>query len=72
MATSPQRPHFRADTPYIDSCLNLSTTATFFCPQGVRCGGFQLYLPLKYFSPYGNFAGGNDGETWAQAINSTI
>ena len=71
MPTSPQRPHFRADSRCIDSCLNLSTMATFFCPQGVRCGGSQLYLPFKYFSPYGNF-GGNDGETWAQPINSTI
>ena len=36
--TFPQRPplyngHFLADSPYIDSwCLNLPTTATFFCP----------------------------------------
>ena len=24
--------------PYIDSCLSLYKTATFFCPQGSRCG----------------------------------
>ena len=23
-----------SDSPYIDSCLNLPTTGTFFCPQG--------------------------------------
>ena len=35
MATSQQRtPFFYADSLYIDSCLNLSTMATFFCPQG--------------------------------------
>ena len=45
-ATSPQRPFFQADNPYIDSCLNLSTTATFFCRQSVRCGEFQLYREL--------------------------
>ena len=33
-----------ADSPYIDSCLNLSTTATFFCPQVGRCGEVQLYV----------------------------
>ena len=33
---------FFADTPYIDSCLNLSTTATLFCPQGGRCGEVRL------------------------------
>ena len=27
---------FLADSPYIDSYLNLSTTATFFCPQSGR------------------------------------
>ena len=26
-----------ADSPYIDSCLNLSTTATFCCPQSGCC-----------------------------------
>ena len=29
-------------SPYIDSCLNLSTTATIFCPQGGRCGEVQI------------------------------
>ena len=32
---------FLADSPYIDSCFNLSTMATFFCPQG---RDVQLYL----------------------------
>ena len=43
-ATSPQRPRFLADSPYIDSCLNLSTMASFFCPQVGRCGEVQLYV----------------------------
>ena len=33
-----------ADSPYIDSCLNLSTKTTFFCPQGGLCGEVQLYF----------------------------
>ena len=33
-----------ADSPYIDSCLNLSTKATFICPQGGLCGEVQLYF----------------------------
>ena len=44
IVTSLQRPLFLADSPYIDSCLNLSTTATFFCPQGGRFGEVQLYI----------------------------
>ena len=40
--TSPQQPPFLADSPYIDSCVNLFTTATFLCPQGDRCWGVQL------------------------------
>ena len=28
---------FLADNPYIDSCLNVSTTATFVCPQTGCC-----------------------------------
>ena len=32
-ATSLQLPFFLADSPYINSCFNLSTTATFFGPQ---------------------------------------
>ena len=32
---------FLADSPYIDSCFNLSTMATFFCPEGREA---QLYL----------------------------
>ena len=39
-----QRPVFLADSPYIDSCLNLSTTANFYCPQGGHWGKVQLYL----------------------------
>ena len=45
-ATSLQRPLFfssrRTKDPYIDSCLNLSTIVTFFCPQGGRCRDVQL------------------------------
>ena len=37
-ATSSQRPLFMADHTCIDSCLNLSKTATFFYSQGGRCG----------------------------------
>ena len=33
-ATSLQQPNFLVDSPYVDSCLNLSTMAIFFCPQG--------------------------------------
>ena len=42
-ATSMQWTLFLVDSPYIDSCLNLSKMATFFCPQGGRCGEVQLY-----------------------------
>ena len=35
-------PLLLADSPYIGSCLNLSTTATFFCPQGGHCGEVKL------------------------------
>ena len=52
-ANSLQRPlFFWADSPYIDSCLSLATTATFCCPQSGRCisspvaGGGEL-LPYK-------------------------
>ena len=41
--TSIQRPLFLADSPYFYSCLNLSTTASFFCPQGGCCWEVQLY-----------------------------
>ena len=34
---------FLADSPSIHSCLNLSTVATFFCPQGGRFRKIQLY-----------------------------
>ena len=34
---------FLADSPYFDSCLNLSTAATFSCLQGGRCGEGQPY-----------------------------
>ena len=36
MATSQQWTLFLADSPYIHSCLNLSSTATFFCRQAGR------------------------------------
>ena len=29
-------------SPCIEPCLDLSTTATFFCHQGGRCGEVQL------------------------------
>ena len=29
---------FLVDSPYIHSRSNLSTMATFFCPQGGHCG----------------------------------
>ena len=35
-----------ADSPYIDSWLNLSTTAAFFCPQGGRFGEVQLSMTV--------------------------
>ena len=44
MATSLQWPLFGGDSQYIDSCLNLSPTATFFCLQGGRFGEVQLYI----------------------------
>ena len=34
---------FLADSSYIDSCFNLSTVATFFCPQGGRFRKIQLH-----------------------------
>ena len=34
---------FLVASPCIDSCLDLSKTATCFCPQGGRCGEVQLY-----------------------------
>ena len=36
--------------PHIDSCLNLFTTAAFFCPQGGLCGEVQLYKSIWRFS----------------------
>ena len=42
MATSLQWPFFLADSPYIDSCFNLSTMATFLCPQSGQCKEVQL------------------------------
>ena len=43
-ATSPQQLFFWADSPYIHICFNLSTMATFFCPQGDHCREVQLYF----------------------------
>ena len=53
MATSPQRPVCLADSPYIDSCFNLSTMATLFCPQGGHWREAQLYS-LWYCTVYGD------------------
>ena len=36
-ANALQQLAFGGQSGYIDSCLNLSKTATFFCPQGGRC-----------------------------------
>ena len=47
-ANSPQRPFFLADSPYIDSCFNLSTMDTFFCPQGSRCREIQLSVQSSF------------------------
>ena len=49
---SPQWPRrlFLADSPYIHSCLNLSTTATFFCPLGGCCEEVQLYSNFLHVS----------------------
>ena len=46
-ATALQRPLFLADSPYVDSCLRLSTTATFFFPKVAVCGEFKLYHLTK-------------------------
>ena len=57
MATSLQQPFFLVDSPYntgnyIDSCLNFSKMATFFCHQLCgRCGEVQLY-EAKHESHY--------------------
>ena len=42
--------HFLADTPYIDSCLNLSTTATFFSPI------FPFFKTRFVFKSFANLA----------------
>ena len=42
-ATSLQQPLFLVDSPYTESCLNLSTTFTFFCPQGGRFEEVELH-----------------------------
>ena len=52
-ATSPQRPVFLADSPYIDSCFNLSTMASLFCPQDGHGREVQLYF-LWYCTVYGD------------------
>ena len=44
--TSLQRLLFLSVSPYTDSCQNLSTMATFFCPQDGRCGEVQLYFVM--------------------------
>ena len=35
---------FLAEGPYIDSYLNLFTSATFFCQQGGSWGEVKLYI----------------------------
>ena len=52
-ATSLQWPVFLADSPYIDSCFNLSTMATLFCPQDGHGREVQLYF-LWYCTVYGD------------------
>ena len=49
LSTSLRRPFFGVgrrgpDSPCIHSSFNLFATATFFCPQGGRCGEVQLYI----------------------------
>ena len=47
---SPTAIFFFADSPYIHSCFNLSTMATFFCPQDDRCSivsKLSANLPLN-------------------------
>ena len=41
---------FLADSPYNDSCLNFSTTATFFYPQGGRYGEVELFSKYVAFT----------------------
>ena len=41
---------FLADSPYIDSCLNFSTTATFFYPQGGCYGEVELFSKYVAFT----------------------
>ena len=53
MATSTQRRplyngHFFADSPYIDSCLNLFTMASFFGTEGGRCVEVQLWKVSQF------------------------
>ena len=55
MATSLQWALSLEDSPYTYSCLNLSTKAIFFYPQGGHCREFQQYsFDLQYlaFSGY--------------------
>ena len=41
---------FLADSPYTDSCLNFSTTATFFCAQCGRYGEVELFSKYVAFT----------------------
>ena len=46
--TSLQQPVFLADSPYIDSCLTLSTTANFYCPKvAIEERNKKMYIFLK-------------------------
>ena len=63
MATSQQQPPFYNDhfffggqSIHFKSCVNLSTMATLFCPQGGFCGEVQLYA---FFSFRGGLRSGD-------------
>ena len=47
MVTSLQRPLFLADSPYLDFCLNLSTTVTFFCPYKSQLKGTVADVTMR-------------------------
>ena len=50
--TPQQQPFFWVDSAYIHcECFNLSTMATFFCPQGGRCREVQLSKKKKKKKP---------------------
>ena len=64
---------FLVESPYIDSCLNLSTTVSFFCPQDGLWGAVHLYLfYLKLASSLHPIAGGGGGNTCDDTCQSLI